>query len=87
MTPEQLQELEEKKSDLHLDYKIYFSFILKTLGLDKAVQLYNHSKEDYDAVSQVLEMHNVLASCYSSPHFEEFSEQIKNIELCIGHLN
>lgn len=81
LTPEQLQELEEKKSDLHLDYKIYFSFILKTLGLDKAVQLYNHSKEDYDAVSQVLEMHNVLASCYSSPHFEEFSEQIKNIDV------
>ena len=81
LTPEQLQELEEKKSDLHLYYKIYFSFILKTLGLDKAVQLYNHSKEDYDAVSQVLEMHNVLASCYSSPHFEEFSEQIKNIDV------
>ena len=51
LTPEQLQELEKKKPDLHLDHNLYFSFILKTLGLDKVVQLYNHSKEDYDAVS------------------------------------
>lgn len=81
LTPEQLQELEKKKPDLHLNHKIYFSYIFKTLGLDKVVQLYNHSKEDYDAVSQVLEMHDVLASCWSTPYFEEFLEQIKNIDV------
>ena len=81
LSPEQLQELEKKKPDLHLNHKIYFSFIFKTLGLDKVVQLYNHSKEDYDAVSQVLEMHDVLASCWSTPYFEEFLEQIKNIDV------
>ena len=81
LTPEQLQELEKKKPNLHLDHNLYFSFILKTLGLDKVVQLYNHSKEDYDAVSQVLEMHDVLASCWSTPYFEEFLEQIKNIDV------
>ncbi len=81
LTLEQLQELEKKKPDLHLDHNLYFSFILKTLGLDKVVQLYNHSKEDYDAVSQFLEMHNVLDSCCSTPHFEEFLEQIKNIDV------
>ena len=81
LTPEQLQELEKKKPELHLNHKIYFSYIFKTLGLDKVVQLYNHSKEDYDAVSQVLEMHDVLASCWSTPYFEEFLEQIKNIDV------
>ena len=81
LSPEQLRELEKKKPELHLDHNIYFSFILKTLGLDKVVQLYNHSKEDYDAVSQVLEMHDVLASCWSTPYFEEFLEQIKNIDV------
>ena len=81
LTPEQLQELEKKKPDLHLDHNLYFSFILKTLGLDKVVQLYNHSKEDYDAVSQVLEMLNVLDSYFSTPRFEEFLEQIKNIDV------
>lgn len=81
LTLEQLQELEKKKPDLHLDHNLYFSFILKTLGFDKVVQLYNHSKEDYDAVSQFLEMHNVLDSCCSTPHFEEFLEQIKNIDV------
>lgn len=81
LTPEQLQELEKKKPDLHLDHNLYFSFILKTLGLDKVVQLYNHSKEDYDAVSQVLEMHIFLDSCWGTPYFEEFLEQIKNIDV------
>ena len=81
LTPEQLQELEKKKPELHLNHKIYFSYIFKTLGLDKVVQLYNHSKEDYGAVSQVLEMHDVLASCWSTPYFEEFLEQIKNIDV------
>ena len=81
LTPEQLQELEKKKPNLHLDHNLYFSFILKTLGLDKVVQLYNHSKEDYDAVSQVLEMLNVLDSYFSTPRFEEFLEQIKNIDV------
>ena len=81
LTPEQLQELEKKKPDLHLDHNLYFSFILKTLGLDKVVQLYNHSKEDYDAVSQVLEILNVLDSYFGTPRFEEFLEQIKNIDV------
>ena len=81
LTLEQLQELEKKKPDLHLNHNLYFSFILKTLGLDKVVQLYNHSKEDYDAVSQVLEMLNVLDSYFSTPRFEEFLEQIKNIDV------
>lgn len=81
LTLEQLQELEKKKPDLHLDHNLYFSFILKTLGLDKVVQLYNHSKEDYDAVSQVLEILNVLDSYFGTPRFEEFLEQIKNIDV------
>lgn len=57
LSPEQLNELKQKnfKSHLELTYNSNLA-ILTILELEKAVQLYNYSKQEYDAINKVLSM-------------------------------
>ena len=85
LSSEQLEEIKQKDFRRHLDVNDYNynELMLETLGLDKAVLLYNHSEQEYEAVNRILSI------CYSSgirqntnvPTLEELLEQVKNVDV------
>lgn len=82
----QLEEIKQKDFRSHMDYRSYNGLMLETLGLDKVVQLYNHSQQEYEAVGQILNMRHTLGYSFGRensnvPTFEEFLEQIKNVDV------
>lgn len=86
LSSEQLEEIKQKDFKSHLNYNSYNGLMLETLGLDKVVQLYNHSQQEYEAVSQILNMRHTLGYSFGRknsnvPTFEEFLEQIKNVDV------
>jgi len=87
LSSDQLEEIKQKDFKPHI-YS-YNGLMLETLGLDKVIQLYNHSQQEYEAVKQIF---NMRYSSYSItygfgnensnvPTFEEFLEQIKNVDV------
>ena len=60
LSSEQLEEIKQKDFRAHMDYRSYNGLMLETLGLDKTIQLYNHSQQEYEAVGQILNMRHTL---------------------------
>ena len=82
LSVEQLEELKQKNLKKHLNYRSFNGLMLDTLGLDKAVQLYKHSQQEYEAVEQIFNMRYILDKGVANiPTFEEFLEQIKNVNV------
>ena len=59
LSSEQLEEIKQKGFREHLDYNASNILMLETLGLDKVVLLYNHSEQEYEAVSQILSSYSL----------------------------
>lgn len=86
LSSEQLEEIKQKNFRAHMDYRSYNGLMLETLGLDKTIQLYNHSQQEYEAVGQILNMRHTLGYGFGRensnvPTFEEFLEQIKSVDV------
>ena len=76
LSNQQLDEIKQKGSRLlHMEYQKYDIQLIKTIGLDKSVQLYQHSLEEYAAVSEL-----IYNGVYSE-EFDEFIQQIKNADI------
>lgn len=82
---QQLEELKQKDFRVHLDYRSYSGLMLETLGLDKVIQLYNHSEQEYEAIRQIFDRHYSWESISSrndnTSTFDQFLEQIKNVKV------
>lgn len=85
LSNQQLDEIKLKDLKSHMDYQEYNDLLMETLGIDKIVQLYNHSQEEYEAVSKIINMNNSIVFGFREnkdlPTFEEFLEQIKSVEI------
>lgn len=75
LSPEQLEEIKQKDFRSHMDYHSYYRQMLETLGLDKTIQLYNHSEQEYEAVGKILDMN------YNLNYSKEFLEQVKSVDV------
>ncbi len=85
LTLQQLEELKQKNFRVHLAYRSYSGLMLETLGLDKVIQLYNHSEQEYEAIRQIFDMdyswRNISSRNDNTPTFDQFLEQIKNAKV------
>ena len=84
LSSQQLDEIKRKDLELHMDYHEHNSLLIKTLGIDKVVQLYQHSPEDYTSVNKLINMYNVFnfsSDNSNLPIFEEFIQKIKTVDV------
>lgn len=85
LSSQQLDEIKQKDLKLHMNYHEYNELLMKTLGIDKIVQLYQHSQEEYDAVNKMMNMYSGLYGFYREnkelPTFEEFLQQVKSADV------
>ena len=85
LSSQQLDEIKQKDLKSNMDYQEYNELLMETLGIDKIVQLYQHSPEEYDAVNKIMSMHSVLHGFGSEnkdlPTFEEFLQQVKSADV------
>ncbi len=84
LSSNQLEELKQKDLKSHMDYQEYNGLLIETLGIDKVVQLYQHSKEEYASVNKLINMHNGFdfgSNNSNLPTFEEFLQQIKSVDI------
>ena len=82
LSSEQLEEIKQKGFREHLDYNASNILMLETLGLDKVVLLYNHSEQEYEAVSQILSRYSLeFRENTNVPTFKELLEQVKNVDV------
>ena len=84
LSSNQLEELKQKDLKSHMDYQEYNGLLIETLGIDKVVQLYQHSKEEYASVNKLINMHNGFdfgSNNSNLPTFEEFLQQIKIVDI------
>ncbi len=83
LSSEQLEEIKQKDFRKHLEHNDYNTLMLETLGLDKCTLLYNHSEQEYKAVSQILSMSNSLKfkEKINVQIFEEFLEKLKKADI------
>lgn len=42
-----------------MDYKEHTSLLMKIFGIDKIIQLYLYSPEEYDVVNKIINMHSL----------------------------
>lgn len=79
---EQLEEIKQKDFIKHVFGSSGLYLMLETLGLDKAIELYNHSKEEFDAVIQTMDMYRDINYVnQNTPTFDEFLKKQKNIDV------
>lgn len=81
---EQLEEIKQKDFIKHVFGSSGLTVMLETLGLDKAIELYNHSEEEFDAVIQTMDMYRNINYSYSNnntPTFDEFLKKTKKIDV------
>ena len=85
LSKEQLDEIKQKDYQNHMDYKETTSELFHTIGIDKSIQLYNHSTDEYEAVNKILNRYSILHgysySGIEQQSVEEFLEQLKNIDI------
>ena len=86
LSASQLEEIIQKDFKLHMIRDSYNAVMLETLGLDKVVQLYNYSHDEYESISKILDASCLKDNYFDSknsnvPTFEEFLEQIKNVDI------
>ena len=56
LSSQQLDEIKQKDLRSHMDYQEYNGLLIETLGIDKVVQLYQHSPEEYASVNKLINM-------------------------------
>ena len=84
LSSQQLDEIKQKDLMSHMDYQEYNGLLIETLGINKVVQLYQHSPEEYASVNKLI---NVLTGFdfggdnSNLPTFEEFLQQIKSVDV------
>lgn len=79
---EQLEEIKQKDFIKHVYGSSGLWLMLETLGLDKAIELYNHSEEEFDAVIQTMDMYyDINYVNENTPTFDELLKKAKNIDV------
>ena len=79
---EQLEEIKQKEFIKHVFGSSGLTLMLETLGLDKAIELYNHSEEEFDAVIQTMDMYyDINYVNKNTPTFDELLKKAKNIDV------
>lgn len=78
-----LEQSVKKEDKLHMNYN---ELMLEVLGIDKIIQLYNYSEQEYGAVSQLFNMYHSMSYDFDEDisngfTFQQFLEQIKNVEV------
>lgn len=53
---QQLEELKQKDFQIDSSYDRYRDLMLRVFGIDRALQFYNYSKQEYEAVSEILKI-------------------------------
>lgn len=84
LSSQQLNEIKQKDFSSHMDYQEYNGLLIETLGIDKVVQLYQHSPEEYASINKLINMHNGFdfgSNNINLPTFEEFLQQIKSVDI------
>lgn len=89
---QQLDEVKQKDITSHIVGQEFSHLLIKTIGIDKIVQLYNYSLEEYKKVNEILNFHSGLYRTNQEskdlPSFEEFLEQIaSDKEIDVSSLN
>ncbi len=85
LSNQQLNEIKKKNLKFHMDSKEYNGLLLETLGLDRIVELYKYSPEEYDAINKLITMYGGidfdLENGKYAPSTDEFFEKIKTVEI------
>ena len=82
LSSKQLEEIKQKCFIKHVFGSSGLYLMLETLGLDKAIELYNHSEEEFDAVIQTMDMQSDINYVnQNTPTFDEFLKKQKNIDV------
>lgn len=74
LSSQQLDEIKQKDLNLHMDYKEHTSLLMKIFDIDKIIELYLHSLEEYDAVNKIINMHSLDSE---SKDLENFLQKIQ----------
>ena len=82
LSSKQLEEIKQKDFIKHVFDSSGLWLMLETLGLDKAIELYNHSEEEFDAVIQTMDMYyDINYVNKNTPTFDELLKKAKNIDV------
>ena len=83
LSSEQLEEIKQKELEAHFDYsKDSNRLLVDALGIDKVVELYKYSVEDYETIKTLINLHNGLASReYDLPTYEDFVQQMRTTDV------
>ncbi len=71
---QQLDEIKQKDLKLHMDYKEHTSLLMKIFDINKIIQLYLYSPEEYDEVNKIINMHSLDSE---SKDLENFLQKIQ----------
>ena len=86
LSNQQLDEIKKINLKSHMYYEEYNGLLLETLGLDRVVELYKYSSEEYDAVNGLIKMYDGyygfgFKKGKYAPSPEEFLKKIKTVEI------
>ena len=74
---QQLDEIKQKDLKLHMDYKEHTSLLMKIFDINKIIQLYLYSPEEYDAVNKIINMHSLDSESKELENFEKFLQKLQ----------
>lgn len=86
LSSSQLEELKDKNVEVHLDHFKLDSYIFKTFGMEKLIELYHYSQEEYNLLNQSLAFANtyyrhMINTKNNTMSFDEYVEQLKNADI------
>ena len=77
LSSQQLDEIKQKDLKLHIDYKEHTSLLMKIFDIDKIIELYLHSPEEYDAVNKIINMHSLYSESKDLENFEKLLQKLQ----------
>lgn len=79
LTAQEFDEIKTKNLKSRMNYSNYF--MISKIGIDKAVQLYQRSSEEYEAVDKLINMNQYSYSESNNlPTFDEFIQQLEKVD-------
>ncbi len=85
LSNQQFDEIKKMNLKSHIDYKEYNGLLLEKLGIDRVVELYKYSLEEYDAINKLITMYGGInfdgEKGIYAPSIEEFLKKIKTVEI------
>lgn len=60
-----------------MDYKGHTSLLMKIFDINKIIQLYLYSPEEYDAVNKIINMHSLDSESKELENFEKFLQKLQ----------